>query len=782
VALVEWACVATWVGIANAAPPSPDTQAGAFAPQLGHERRTTVKDLAWSPDGTKVASLAIPSGVVKVWDATTGNLIRTLPGDSSSSECAPSLTWSEDGTLLVARLQSCLVRVWSTGDWTLRSPPSLRLPARTAFSRDGTRLATASCGEHNCGYAIWDLRAGRQQALIGSFKMPPDALAWSPDGVWLATCADSRVVLWEARTGLPLNLATDSCRDRALAWSPDGSTLAVGVNWPKRRVNLYHVQSGKLVGALPFPDRFLTGISFSRDGRTVAAWDFRNTVVQLWDVRRKKALRPLWPALLGPPQWSPDGSTLAGPSTGGTFAFLHVRNARAAYVPSGHLIVAGVSWRPDGKVLATGGSDGTVQLWDTRTGWLIRGLGGWAADAHRVSWSPDGCTLAAHSTDDTVQLWDLRTGNVSVLPAPSGERSPYRSAQSHWYLQWSPDAKVLFSTQAAGAVATWSPSGGAPPPYSAGALVIAYDRQGRLVATLDSGGALRVFDLASGGTVWTDWLEPRTSRRQVVWHPDGLRLASELSRLRCVMDECWGDPWLRVSDARRGRVEREWKTPNPAHELAWSADGRYVAGAWDAAVSAWFVASGEVRTAALLHYQDSATDVAWSPRAPVLAWHANDDPGVKLWDLPSDKRRSLVGHTRRVLAIAWRPDGGQLASSGQDETVRLWEPDSGRAVRVLTGLQRPVESITWSLDGRFLGTAGEFVRVHRAADGATLWFWLVRRDGSAPVGLVHDDRGRFVGDPAADEVKAPGMERSPRLLQDFFGKLPCRAPVVSSKP
>jgi hypothetical protein len=48
------------------------------------------------------------------------------------------------------------------------------------------------------------------------------------------------------------------------------------------------------------------------------------------------------------------------------------------------------------------------------------------------------------------------------------------------------------------------------------------------------------------------------------------------------------------------------------------------------------------------------------------------------------------GHTRTVRALAFTPDGTKVISGSDDETVRLWEVESGEEVKKLRGFQKPV--------------------------------------------------------------------------------------------
>jgi len=51
--------------------------------------------LAWSPDGTRLAS-GSPNGVVEIWDTTSGENVLNLMGHTSGID---NMEWSPDGTL-----------------------------------------------------------------------------------------------------------------------------------------------------------------------------------------------------------------------------------------------------------------------------------------------------------------------------------------------------------------------------------------------------------------------------------------------------------------------------------------------------------------------------------------------------------------------------------------------------------------------------------------------------------------------------------------------------------
>lgn len=80
---------------------------------------------------------------------------------------------------------------------------------------------------------------------------------------------------------------------------------------------------------------------------------------------------------------------------------------------------------------------------------------------------------------------------------------------------------------------------------------------------------------------------------------------------------------------------------------------------------------------------------------------------------------ALKGHTDAVTAIAFSPDGTQLASASRDKSVKLWNLKTGEVVRTLTGAQEQLSCLAFSADGKRLaiGDVGLQARVVDVATG-----------------------------------------------------------------
>ncbi len=85
---------------------------------------------------------------------------------------------------------------------------------------------------------------------------------------------------------------------------------------------------------------------------------------------------------------------------------------------------------------------------------------------------------------------------------------------------------------------------------------------------------------------------------------------------------------------------------------------------------------------------------------------ASSDNSLRLWDSDTGKEmRQFTGHTGWVNGCAFSNDGRLILSASSDHTLRLWDSDTGRQIRQFTGHTGGVNSCAFSNDGRLILSA-----------------------------------------------------------------------------
>jgi WD40 repeat protein len=615
-------------------------------PPEGHTN--SVISVDYSPDGKFLAS-ASKDGTVKIWDAGTFELLKTLviieDIKNYNNYGALAAAYSPDGKSLAVTSADGRLSVWDTSSWDLK----------------------------------YQVAAGKGKIYT---------VAYSPDGAYIATGGeDGSARVWRAAAGAKIyELPSDNQSVvETLVFSVNSSLLFVGGDNAKV-VYAWDMTSGELAYKLRASgaDKSIYGLAVSPDGKLLAS-SGEDRLVRIWNLETKEVME-----IPGHVDWvwglafTPDSKLLISASSDRTIRVWDTRYGRSQIVltgPSGQ--VFGVSLHPDGHHLASASADNIVRTWDISPDGSHEVMAlDHGSDIHDVVVSPDGELIASAGTNSTINIWNSSTGALvkKLKSTPS-------SAE---VLSWSRDGLYLAAGYGTGQALIWDMTTYEPvltiPGEGVSVSGLSLHPDGSLLATGNDIGAVYMYDAKTGELVKMldankefNWLGSGKFSQSDLWasgavfSPDGKYLAVSYGTNQVVIWD-WeaGKPWLTL-DGHTDIVE------NVNYH---SGGSLLVSGSDDANAILWDLnapAENRIKTRFLGH-SALIYDAAFSPDGKYVATGSADGL-VKIWDANRGGHLfDLYGNKNRVRAVTFSPDGRHVISGSTDGTVRVYTLDSDELI------------------------------------------------------------------------------------------------------
>ncbi len=286
---------------------------------------------AYAPDGSYVVTGGY-DGAVKVWDASTGSLLRII-GDGSTGWVSNAFSLSRDGSLVASATATDRFTVWrvGSGEVVREFQTDATTISSISFSSDSTLVAagTVSYTADNA-IAVWNLADGERVHTLQSPNNGILSATFSPDGGSLVqTSFDKSIKVWDLGTGrIVRDLVGHTRAVLSAAYSPDGSQIVS--TSADRTIKVWNARSGNLIFTMAEHTDHVQFAAFSPDGKKIVS-SSADTTVKIWDLR-----------------------------------------TRTARTLRGHLsIVDSAVFSPSGKYILSGSYDGTTRVWSALNGELL---------------------------------------------------------------------------------------------------------------------------------------------------------------------------------------------------------------------------------------------------------------------------------------------------------------------------------------------------------------------------------------------------------------------------
>jgi WD40 repeat protein/predicted Ser/Thr protein kinase len=456
---------------------------------------------AWlSQDGTLVLG-ANTTGMLWVWDATSGELLRywrahdlvvlsaTTTPDSSRIVTASSdktvKIWDWQGEELKATIRAHDNKVWSVSvspsgrevasvgtDLLVRvsdieTGAQLRTYAghentvvRVQFGPDGQELLTAA---KDGTFRRWlSSTSGSMVRFVSPYLIAGEM---SPDGSSLFVGDSNGIVYrWSPATAAGAPIWQGKLIDDRIAYltiSRDGAMLAV-CGGTDRAVRVFRTRDMSRIATLPAIDSTITGCAFSPDGQLLAVCGFGGEVIIVEITSGKTLLSFKVPGGLSKIAWHPGGRLLV--VSGLTDYSLRVWDIAPALAlrpgpvqvfelgkPAIYSGATSYTWcitfTPDGNSMVCGSEDSRVYVWNLATGGKPRVISGHKGPVYSLQLNADASRMVSGSWDNNVRVWDFRTGQE------------YLVLRGHIYAVWmtrfAPDDSSVISVGNEGEVRWW---------------------------------------------------------------------------------------------------------------------------------------------------------------------------------------------------------------------------------------------------------------------------------------------------------------------------------------
>ncbi len=637
-----------------------------------------------------------------------------------------------------------------------------------AFSPDGLILAS---GEYRM-VKLWQREPVLPQFTLGA--EPVSTLAMSADGKWIATAAKDHVIrIWDAASGKPAKeLPGHTATVNSLKFSPDGTKLASGS--ADKSLRVWDLAGGKLFAQTQTANE-VSALAWTSGGKQLATAGGDNAIRQ-WQLPAEAGgeFKP-GKDITGHTQpvtcldaFTADGKQLLSGSRDGTIRHWAVdQNRQVRQMDHGAPVLA-IATTPNAKIFASAGGN-SARLWSADKGAQLGEMKGDHRARLRIAQSEQALAFAKNE----VAYWKtaLETATKSQASRPDAVKKATEAvaaadkaiAEKKAALEKITDEKAK---PAADEAVKKAASAKATATVTLQAAELSAKQADQAVTDAKAASEKVGADLQKAEAALEQAKKALTASekpvRAVAFTPNNLTIAT-----------AGDDQIIQTWSAENGAGFDTFPSQlGPVQALAFTADGRLVSAAakngavlWQSGPS-WTLArtigTGDEKSA--LAGRVLALDFSADGKSLATGGGVPSRSGeVKLWRTADSSliREILPSHSDTIFSLDFSPDGNFLATASADKFVKVFDTGSGKLVKQLSGHTHYVLGVSWRADGRTLASSG-------ADQAVKLWTFPAGEQVKSIAGFNKEvTEVRFVG--LGGEMLTASGDNRVRLLKEDGG-------------
>jgi len=585
--------------------------------------------------------------------------------------------------------------------------------------------------------------------MVFPHEAPVIAVAFSPDGKWLATGGEDFIAqVWDLRTGKPVG---EPMRHRGdvheLEFSADG-TLLLSADY-RRTAFLWDPRSGKRIhtldhaaGASPRELVVLTatggvlGAAFRPPHDAQLVTSCGDGTIMIWDTRTGEKTQAQLPKtahrhMVHDVAVSADGKRILTGSHDSTAKLWDFDSCTLLATFKHDTQVVTADFRGNDQIV-TGDAAGNVLLWSIKDALAAKDhiarfstedyLARWRhrGTVHRLRVNRDGTLIFSGSFDNTARLWN-----------PDGDGAAVGAAFEHqaavWAVAFAHDGERVATACDDNVARVWRPA-----PGQSVRIVhheISFDHS----AVASPGGRFMLVKTDDETAVVHDVVNK--ARLCTLRHKGGIRAFAVSPDLRHVLTG-GTDGSCRVWDVAKGAPAFDaYQHGNGVWSVDISADGLLgVSGAFDGSVVVRDLRTGAVRRIPVAF---RVQGVAFSPDSTRLFVGGSDKRG-HVFSLKTGNQLLLMeGHLSAVFSPSFSRDGDRIVTASHDNTARVWDAATGEPI---SAPMRHPGPLSWSVGTAF---SPDGKTIAATCDDGSVRVWDVAT--SRPIGPALRLRNRVLG-------------------------------------